>query len=324
MSRGGSTASKLIATMQKLRIFQFNHLIPKTNNHTSSTHQIQKEALLSITRRIPIYLASILGFISIGTITHLNDEYYWYYPLPFAIDIGDGASMMPTILPSEIYLRDCYSNRFIWLNWQHLQQRVVGSATYTQHPTSTKTQETATTAKQHQHLSYYNRSYQKGDIVTIFNPFSKNMVCKRIIGTEGDKVRVFGEYAQSYHELGNQDYGVPSLEGIDRYNDVIEIPFCYREAQKRKDVPLHQITIRVPKNHVWVEGDNPLCSIDSRHYGPLPISSLRGRVALRLWPITRCLGEPKECCTLSCCDDGRPAPFMSVDEILESLERKTR
>jgi nickel-type superoxide dismutase maturation protease len=35
---------------------------------------------------------------------------------------------------------------------------------------------------------------------------------------------------------------------------------------------------------VWVEGDNPLASTDSRTLGPLPASAVVGRVLLRLWP----------------------------------------
>ena len=35
---------------------------------------------------------------------------------------------------------------------------------------------------------------------------------------------------------------------------------------------------------VWLEGDNPFGSTDSRQFGPLPAESVRGRVLLRLWP----------------------------------------
>jgi hypothetical protein len=35
---------------------------------------------------------------------------------------------------------------------------------------------------------------------------------------------------------------------------------------------------------VWVEGDNPFGSTDSRALGALPPDSVRGRVLLRLWP----------------------------------------
>jgi nickel-type superoxide dismutase maturation protease len=35
---------------------------------------------------------------------------------------------------------------------------------------------------------------------------------------------------------------------------------------------------------VWVEGDNPFGSTDSRTIGALPPDSVRGRVLVRLWP----------------------------------------
>jgi nickel-type superoxide dismutase maturation protease len=35
---------------------------------------------------------------------------------------------------------------------------------------------------------------------------------------------------------------------------------------------------------VWIEGDNPFGSTDSRILGPLPHDAVRGRVLLRLWP----------------------------------------
>jgi nickel-type superoxide dismutase maturation protease len=35
---------------------------------------------------------------------------------------------------------------------------------------------------------------------------------------------------------------------------------------------------------LWLEGDNPAGSTDSRHFGTVPASALLGRVLLRLWP----------------------------------------
>jgi inner membrane protease subunit 1 len=43
--------------------------------------------------------------------------------------------------------------------------------------------------------------------------------------------------------------------------------------------------ITVPSGHVWLEGDNQFNSSDSRHYGPVPYSILKGRVFLRIWPL---------------------------------------
>jgi len=35
---------------------------------------------------------------------------------------------------------------------------------------------------------------------------------------------------------------------------------------------------------LWLEGDNPAGSTDSRQFGVVPAKALRGRVVLRLWP----------------------------------------
>jgi nickel-type superoxide dismutase maturation protease len=37
----------------------------------------------------------------------------------------------------------------------------------------------------------------------------------------------------------------------------------------------------------WVVGDNPDGSTDSRHFGPLPATAVRGVVRLRYWPVSR-------------------------------------
>lgn len=38
-----------------------------------------------------------------------------------------------------------------------------------------------------------------------------------------------------------------------------------------------QETITVPKGHVWVEGDNPTLSVDSRQIGAVPAALVLGR-----------------------------------------------
>lgn len=43
-------------------------------------------------------------------------------------------------------------------------------------------------------------------------------------------------------------------------------------------------SVLVPPDHVWIEGDNPLDSEDSRAYGPIPVGLIRGRVVAKIWP----------------------------------------
>jgi hypothetical protein len=38
---------------------------------------------------------------------------------------------------------------------------------------------------------------------------------------------------------------------------------------------------------VWIEADNPALGIDSRHFGPIPVEWLRGKLVARLWPLWR-------------------------------------
>jgi len=43
---------------------------------------------------------------------------------------------------------------------------------------------------------------------------------------------------------------------------------------------------------LWVEGDNPFGSTDSRTLGPLPATALAGVAIVRIWPHPRLLTRP--------------------------------
>lgn len=42
--------------------------------------------------------------------------------------------------------------------------------------------------------------------------------------------------------------------------------------------------VQMPPNHCWLAGDNIDWTRDSRHFGPLPMSLIRGKVVARVWP----------------------------------------
>lgn len=46
----------------------------------------------------------------------------------------------------------------------------------------------------------------------------------------------------------------------------------------------HKKLIKVPEGHVWLQGDNPAVSKDSRMYGPVPRALVKGRVVVQIWP----------------------------------------
>eukprot|EP00899_Mesostigma_viride_P009702 jgi/Mesvir1/18733/Mv01246-RA.1 len=88
---------------------------------------------------------------------------------------------------------------------------------------------------------------QRGDVVVAQSPLDpRQTVIKRVCGVEGDYVTYWPQDA----------YGA-----------------------KEKH-------IRVPKGHLWLQGDNVRNSRDSRDYGPVPQALLRGRVFFKIWPLT--------------------------------------
>ena len=54
----------------------------------------------------------------------------------------------------------------------------------------------------------------------------------------------------------------------------------YYKLYKRIFVVL--FLLKIPKGHVWLLGDNPDCSKDSRHFGPVPYGLIRGRACLKV------------------------------------------
>ncbi|XP_074637848.1 mitochondrial inner membrane protease subunit 1-like [Acropora palmata] len=44
--------------------------------------------------------------------------------------------------------------------------------------------------------------------------------------------------------------------------------------------------VKIPKGHVWLLGDNPNWSKDSRHFGAVPYGLIRGRAWFKVWPLT--------------------------------------
>jgi inner membrane protease subunit 1 len=92
-----------------------------------------------------------------------------------------------------------------------------------------------------------------GDVVVVQHPHRRGTVCKRVLGLPGDQVLLYRPQQRSH-------------------------PHHHHH-------PDHNNVLTVPDGHVWLEGDNPNNSADSRSYGPVPAALIQGRVLARIWPL---------------------------------------
>lgn len=61
---------------------------------------------------------------------------------------------------------------------------------------------------------------------------------------------------------------------------------CKRVAALEGDIIPGAHRATVPQGHVWLLGDNPDNSTDSRYYGAVPAALIKGRVFCRIYPFS--------------------------------------
>ena len=190
------------------------------------------------------------------------------------LTICEGPSMLPTIKPrGEIVLLDRWTPRWYGLQggcngakraklarerqkW-HEEQLMASSDSYdkdnvTWHQPMIPVDELPTSDAWPRFWARIRTGVSVGDVVVVQHPDRVGTVCKRVLGLPGDTVTK------------------PSYRAKRQAS---------RLRRRRSGMVL------VPDGHIWVEGDNPWNSSDSRNYGPVPASSIVGRVVLRVWPL---------------------------------------
>ncbi|MCZ6596054.1 MAG: signal peptidase I [Planctomycetota bacterium] len=111
--------------------------------------------------------------------------------------------------------------------------------------------------------SYLFGGVERGDVVVLRYPLDPSVdYIKRVIGLPGDQVTIAGGHVWVNGALLNEPY----VEATD--------PESYCSALVEPD-------------HFFVLGDNRPRSSDSREFGQVPSRFVRGRVDLRLWPLSR-------------------------------------
>lgn len=115
-------------------------------------------------------------------------------------------------------------------------------------------------------LSYRLHEVNRGDIVVFERPPNE-------VGTVRDLIkRVVGRPGETVEARDGKVYvdGRPLSE-----------PYLVKGTSTSSFGPQ-----KVPRDHVWVMGDNRANSSDSRVFGPVPESRIVGRAFVRVWPLS--------------------------------------
>jgi len=104
------------------------------------------------------------------------------------------------------------------------------------------------------------RQPDRGDVVVVRAPDTGELVIKRVAALGGQTVGIAN--------------GVLKVDG-----EAVPEPYVDRIVPGTYFGP-----VRVPEGTVFVLGDHRLGSVDSRAFGPVPLSAILGKVVLRLWP----------------------------------------
>jgi signal peptidase I len=110
--------------------------------------------------------------------------------------------------------------------------------------------------------------YKRGDIIVFSAPPGADRtepLIKRIIGMAGDRIQI-------------KDGGV-FVNGTR-----IDEPYLYGSEPTLPSSDASEWTI--PPGEIFVMGDHRAVSLDSRVFGPIPLSTVIGRAWLRFYPIT--------------------------------------
>jgi len=148
-------------------------------------------------------------------------------------------------------------------------------------------------------LAYKTSDPKRGDLIVFINPENRRInYIKRLVAIAGDTVEIKdGQLYINDEKLQRQVLAQSTLDTIriKVRGEPLEGDVFYETNGNAKYKiflarPSHDTTssdfakITVPKHHCFVLGDNRNLSQDSRHFGPIPLGTVKGRADYLYWP----------------------------------------
>lgn len=123
-------------------------------------------------------------------------------------------------------------------------------------------------------LLYKLRDPERGEIVVLHAPEGKDYI-KRVMALPGEEIRVEGDKVYIDNKLLDEPYLAEALKNATKEG------YAYNNL----DFPIGQQDMTVPKDAVFVMGDNRSFSKDSRSIGFIKFDEVVGRAEFVFWPL---------------------------------------
>jgi len=130
-------------------------------------------------------------------------------------------------------------------------------------------------------LSYHLHGVDRSNIIVFSTPPTEDCagppvadLVKRVIGLPGETISLAGGRVYIDGHVLAEPW-LPPATRTETFPALSEEPYALHRAYK------------IPANDVYVMGDNRQFSCDSRYWGPVPESTIVGKVDVRMWPLSR-------------------------------------
>lgn len=125
-------------------------------------------------------------------------------------------------------------------------------------------------------MTHVNYTPERDDVVVVDSDAAGKILIKRVIGIEGDKIKI--DYTNNHVYVNGQQISNEHIKEI-----MIDNGYFDRTYMTENGVYEYE----VPENCVFVMGDNRNDSKDSRSIGYVPEKSIMGKAVFRIFPLNQ-------------------------------------